>query len=175
MSKIIFYTGGCCEPKSAIAVNRFDDVSKAQYLSTSDLGITAFKEIMFLESSNDIDWRVRRNFDLDLDDIDTDLVGYFILDSVSNFAYRLIDRENAYGDAEYFTKRVAVNIDDFISKIRAADAQLIILSDDVGCSVRPTDKNERIAQEVIGVLNRYIAGKADEVYVVECGIARRIK
>ena len=70
---------------------------------------------------------------------------------------------------------MAVNIDDFISKIRAADAQLIILSDDVGCSVRPTDKNERLAQEVIGDLNRYIAGKADEVYVVECGIARRIK
>ena len=82
---------------------------------------------------------------------------------------------NEYGDAEYFTERVAVNIDDFISKIRAADAQLIILSDDVGCSVRPTEKNERLAQEVIGDLNRYIARKADEVYVVECGIARCIK
>ncbi|MBO6309811.1 MAG: bifunctional adenosylcobinamide kinase/adenosylcobinamide-phosphate guanylyltransferase [Oribacterium sp.] len=175
MSKIILYTGGCCEPKSAIAVNRFDDVSKAQYLTTGDLGVTAFKEIMFLESSNDIDWRVRRNFDLDLDDIDTDLVGYFILDSVSDFTYRLIYRENAYGDAEYFKKRVSVNIDDLISKIRAADAQLIILSDDVGCSVRPTNKNERLTQEVIGDLNRYIAGKADEVYIVECGIARRIK
>ncbi len=52
---------------------------------------------------------------------------------------------------------------------------MIILSDEVGWGVRPRDEKSRLIQTVIGNLNRYIAQIADEVNIVECGIARRIK
>ena len=52
---------------------------------------------------------------------------------------------------------------------------MIILSDEVGWGVRPRDEKSRLIQMVIGNLNRYIAQIADEVNIVECGIARRIK
>ena len=175
MGKIVFYTGGCAEPKGAVAVNRLEDVDKAEYLTTDELGVSAFKEIMFIESSTDADWHIRRFFDLDLDDIDTDFYDYFILDSVSDFAYKLVDREQTFGDADYFMERIKADLNHLIEKVREQAEMLIILSDDVGCSVRPSIKTDRLAQEVIGNINRYIADVADEVNIVECGIVRRIK
>ena len=175
MSNIIFYTGGCSEPKATIAVDRFEDTYRAEYLTVDDLKATAFKEIMFMESSRDCDWRIRRYFDPELDGIDTDYFDYFILDSISNQVYRVVERENGYGDEEYYTKRIRSSIDTIVEQVRSGDAHMIILSDEVGWGVRPRDEKSRLIQTVIGNLNRYIAGIADEVNIVECGITRRIK
>ncbi len=175
MSRIIFYTGGCSEPKAAIAVDRFEDADRAEYLTVDDLKATAFKEIMFMESSRDCDWRIRRCFDSELDGIDTDYFDYFILDSISDQVYRVVERENGYGDAEYYTKRIKASIDSIIEQVRSSDAHMIILSDEVGWGVRPRDEKSRLIQTVIGNMNRYIAQISDEVNIVECGIARRIR
>ena len=175
MSNIIFYTGGCLEPKATIAVDRFEDTDRAEYLTVDDLKATAFKEIMFMESSRDCDWRIRRYFDPELDGIDTDYFDYFILDSISDQVYRVVGIDSSYDDAEYYTKRIKASIDSIVEQVRSSDAHMIILSDEVGWGVRPRDEKSRLIQTVIGNLNRYIAQIADEVNIVECGIARRIK
>ena len=114
MRNIVFYTGGCSEPKAAIAVDRFEDVDSAEYLTVDELKATAFKAIMFMESSRSSDWRIRRNFAPELDEIDASYFDYFILDSISDQVYRVVERENGYGDAEYYTKRIKASIDSII-------------------------------------------------------------
>ena len=83
--------------------------------------------------------------------------------------------ENGYGEAEYYTKRIKASIDSILEQVRSSDAHMIILSDDVGWGVRPWDEKSRLIQTAIGNLNRYIDQIADEVNIVERGIARHIK
>ncbi len=87
----------------------------------------------------------------------------------------MVGIDSSYDDAEYFTKRIKVSIDSIVEQVRSSDAHMIILSDEVGWGVRPRDEKSRLIQTVIGNLNRYIAQISDEVNIVECGIARRIK
>lgn len=87
----------------------------------------------------------------------------------------MVGIDSSYDDAEYFTKRIKASIDSIIEQVRSSDAHMIILSDEVGWGVRPRDEKSRLIQTVIGNLNRYIAQIADEVNIVECGIARRIR
>ena len=42
-----------------------------------------------------------------------------------------------------------------------------MLTYDVGCSVRSSNKNYRLVKKVIGNIDRYIAVVADEVNIVE--------
>ncbi len=87
----------------------------------------------------------------------------------------MVGIDSSYDDAEYYTKRIKASIDSIVEQVRQNNAHMIILSDEVGCGVRPMDDKIRLIQTVIGNLNRYIAGIADEVNIVECGITRRIK
>ena len=118
---------------------------------------------------------LRNSFDLDLDEIDTESCKNFILDSVIDWSYKLIQREREPILSGYFVRRVTRNVVDLIKKVREADGNMIIISDDVGHAQRATDKFERLSQEVIGKVNGYIADIADEVYVVEFGVLRKIK
>lgn len=68
-----------------------------------------------------------------------------------------------------------LRIDSILEQVRSNNANMIILSDELGWGVRPRDEKSRLIQTVIGNLNRYTAQIADEVNIVECGIARRIK
>lgn len=52
---------------------------------------------------------------------------------------------------------------------------IIVISDEVGCGIVPVDKGEREYREVHGRICCYLAGQADEVVRVCCGIGQYIK
>ncbi len=55
------------------------------------------------------------------------------------------------------------------------DPGLVVICNEVGCGIIPSEKNEREYREAIGRIACCIAKKADVVYRVEAGIASRIK
>ena len=87
----------------------------------------------------------------------------------------MVGIDSSYDYAEYYAKRIKASIDSIVEQVRQNNAHMIILSDEVGWGVRPRDEKSRLIQTVIGNLNRYTAQIADEVNIVECGIARRIR
>ena len=175
MSEIIFLTGGRCEPIEDKAVKVFEDKDMVTYLCTNIIGYQRGEKLRYLESSSHSHWRTRNSFDLDLDNIDTDDCKLFILSSVSDWIYRLIEREPDNYDDEYFIKRVEVELLRLIKDVRDADGSFIIISRDVSRSVYPENKKERLEQVVIGAINCFIADIADTVAMYEFGIPRVIK
>lgn len=57
----------------------------------------------------------------------------------------------------------------------AGDAELIVISDELGCGIVPIDKNDREYRENNGRVMCLLAAKADSVVRLVCGIAVRIK
>ena len=51
----------------------------------------------------------------------------------------------------------------------------ILVSNDVGCGIVPGDPLSRKYRDVLGLANQLIAGSADTVYNMCCGIANKIK
>ncbi|MEG1848038.1 MAG: bifunctional adenosylcobinamide kinase/adenosylcobinamide-phosphate guanylyltransferase [Lachnospiraceae bacterium] len=52
--------------------------------------------------------------------------------------------------------------------------KLVIISDEMGCGIVPTDIFERQYREASGRVNCYLAGQAEQVIRVICGIGSRI-
>ena len=118
---------------------------------------------------------MRNGFDLDLDYIDTDRCRYFILQSVSDWAYKLVSREPNNFDPEYFIRRIECELLRLIKEVRNADANMIIIAYDVSHAIDPENKKEQLEQIVISVIDRFIAEIADSVTIFEFGIPRKIK
>lgn len=60
-------------------------------------------------------------------------------------------------------------------KLLSEDGKLIIISDEIGCGLVPVDAFERTYREQSGRVNCYLAGRAEQVIRVICGVGERIK
>lgn len=52
---------------------------------------------------------------------------------------------------------------------------IVIVGTEMGCGIVPMDPVDRRIREYNGRINCYIAERADEVYLINCGVAQRIK
>ena len=87
------------------------------------------------------------------------------------------------------TRRCVAYIDRFaLNRVRAgvepadtfrdypeAFAGSIIIANDISCGVVPMDTTLRAWREACGRMNNYLAGQADEVWRLFCGIPQRLK
>lgn len=67
------------------------------------------------------------------------------------------------------------SVDTLINMVRDISEHLIVVSDDIGSSLVPTDALARTYTELLGRTNQHIARLADTVYMVEAGIPRMLK
>lgn len=63
----------------------------------------------------------------------------------------------------------------FVHKLFHKNPQVVLTLDQVGCGVVPIDAFDRKYRETVGRIGCLLADQADEVYLVTCGIARKIK
>ncbi len=70
-----------------------------------------------------------------------------------------------------------LEVEEFIkeSKLTEAFDRLVIISEDVGSGLVPVDSFERLYREMVGRVNCFIAGEAEQVVRVICGVGTRIK
>jgi adenosylcobinamide kinase/adenosylcobinamide-phosphate guanylyltransferase len=62
-------------------------------------------------------------------------------------------------------------IEDYIKKT----ADSVVITTETGCGIVPAEKKESEYREVLGRANIRLAAAADQVWVVCCGLGRRIK
>lgn len=67
------------------------------------------------------------------------------------------------------------DIASFLSQIERRNPEALILMDEVGYGIVPMDPEERRFREEVGRAGQKLAGMADEVYRVVCGIGTRIR
>ena len=63
----------------------------------------------------------------------------------------------------------------FISVLKKATSRIILVTNEVGMGIIPTDHVSRSYQGLLGSLNRDVAGIADSVYLMVSGIPQKIK
>lgn len=70
---------------------------------------------------------------------------------------------------------VIARMDDFVKRINQASCDLILVTNVVGWSIVPDNPLGRSFRDAAGTLNRQIAEKADNVYLLCCGIPSALK
>ncbi len=74
-------------------------------------------------------------------------------------------------------RKVAVleYIDLFMDYVGRCTADVLIVTNEVGLGIVPENKLGRIFRDLAGKANQFVATGADEVWLMVCGIAQRIK
>ena len=67
------------------------------------------------------------------------------------------------------------SVADEIERMMDENPDAIIICDEVGSGVVPMDASDNVYREAVGRAMQAVAGRADEVYRVYCGIGARIK
>lgn len=65
--------------------------------------------------------------------------------------------------------------EDEMQRLLELNPELIVITDEIGCGIVPMDRNERLYRELHGRLCCKLAGQAEQVVRVVCGIGQRIK
>jgi adenosylcobinamide kinase/adenosylcobinamide-phosphate guanylyltransferase len=64
---------------------------------------------------------------------------------------------------------------EFLGEIVLHQYPVIIVTNEVGFGIVPDNKMARIFRDIAGRVNQYLASRADEVYLVVCGLPVKIK
>ena len=186
MGKAILITGGARSGKSTFAETTAKVLGdKVLYIATG---------IAFDEEMKD---RIRRHRDARPQDWDTyegykDL-GKVISDKGMNYDVVLLDcvtvmitnqilehvgfenpepTQCQLSEAEGLIKQ---ELERFLWHIRESSATVLMVTNELGSGVVPENKFARAFRDIAGRANQIIAGYADEVHLVVCGIPLRIK
>lgn len=80
-----------------------------------------------------------------------------------------------FGNLYYYNVDVESYIDNLINTISKLQAQLILITNEVGLGIIPENKLARLYMETLGKTNTKLARIADQVYLMVSGIGVRIK
>lgn len=78
-------------------------------------------------------------------------------------------------DTEYMHQYLHHEARKLVGAMSSSKANFVVVTNEVGWSIMPHTKLGRIFVDYYGTINQYIASQADEVYMVELGIPRRLK
>ena len=67
------------------------------------------------------------------------------------------------------------DLEEEIARLEAAGCKVVIIADEVGCGVVPMEPKERMYRECVGRCLIELAGKAESVERVICGLGQKIK
>lgn len=186
MGKIILVTGGARSGKSTYAENLvraygdkvmyiatsipFDDemkdrVKKHQHRRPQSWGtFEAYKDLQ----------RVFKNQNEDFDIILLDCVTIMVTNLIFDFVGDDIETfdSNALDNLEQFIMK---EITEFLEAIDTHPSHAILVTNEVGYGIVPDNKLSRVFRDIAGRVNQYIASKANEVYLVVCGIPVKVK
>ncbi|MFC1982028.1 bifunctional adenosylcobinamide kinase/adenosylcobinamide-phosphate guanylyltransferase, partial [Chloroflexota bacterium] len=94
---------------------------------------------------------------------------------VSNILVRYADRGREQIDASLMEEEVTSEIGELTECINRLDASFIIVTNEVGTGLVPTNKMGRLYRDVLGKANQLLAQQADEVHLMVSGLAVKIK
>lgn len=186
MGKIVLVTGGARSGKSTYA----EDLAKAvgdnvMYIATSIPFDDEMKErVKKHRARRPKDWgtfegyidlkRVFRYKESPYQAILLDCITIMITNLI--FEFGGFDVENFDEEAiNELEKRILNEITEFLDEANLNTETLILVTNEIGFGIVPDNKLSRIFRDISGRANQYIASRADEVYLVVCGLPMKIK
>lgn len=98
-----------------------------------------------------------------------------MVDCMALLVNNLFGQYNHQTDASLIEKKVADEIDGLIECIKHADATFIIVTNEIGLGLVPTNRMGRLYRDLLGKVNQRLAKVAEEVYLMVAGLPVQIK
>lgn len=177
---IVLITGGARSGKSTFAESVYKGKRDVVYIATSRVEDDEMKErVNHHKSSRPDYWKTfEGTYNLEtavgpekhyLLDCLTVLVSNIMFDMSKDMAVINSELQNSIED------RIVQTIQKLVDKVRNLNLDLVMVTNEVGCSIVPENHIARVYRDIAGRVNQRIAGMSDEVYAVFCGIPLKLK
>lgn len=180
MGRIILVTGGARSGKSSFAESLFNGSKEVVYIATAKIYDEEMKQRVELHKKSRPSQWVTHEGSYDIQKAVADKSNY-ILDCITVLASNIMfDITKGYEKIpfekqEEVETKVVREVEALISKVKAINGILVMVTNEVGYSIVPDNHVSRVYRDIIGRVNQRIAKLSSEVYLVTCGIPRRIK
>lgn len=177
---IVLITGGARSGKSSFAESMYKEKRDVVYIATSRVEDDEMKQrVSRHRSSRPSFWRTfEGTYNLE------DAIGsekFYLLDCITVLTSNIMFDMSK--DMSNIDSRLQDSIEDMtvqvirklVDKARNLKLDLVMVTNEVGCSIVPENHIARVYRDVVGRVNQRTAGMCDEVYAVFCGIPVKIK
>ena len=173
-SKLIVVTGGARSGKSLFAEEYLTSCSgRKAYVATAQILDEEMKERV-------AEHRRRRPEDWQTLEISSGLSAAFpavleqadavLVDCLTLYLSNYLFAHETDGDEEILQGALQ-EMENIVGAVRqTADKTVIFVTNELGCGIVPMSHISRLYRDVVGKVNQYAAGQADEVYWTVCGI-----
>lgn len=177
---VILVTGGARSGKSSFAEAFYKDKNDVVYIATTRVEDEEMKQRVHLhKSSRPQIWRTfEGTYGLEAS------VGSeknYLLDCLTILTSNImfdISKDMNFIDAVTQTNienSVFNEIQSLVKRIKEMELNLVMVTNEVGCSLVPENHIGRVYRDIIGRVNQRVARIVDEVYAVFCGIPLKLK
>ena len=171
--------GGARSGKSEFAEDIYKDIDDVTYIATAKAIDKEFEErIAMHKARRNTKWTTIEAYK-DFASIEMK-TNYFFLDDVTNMLTNILfdhlgARDIEDEDVSLVEKLVINEVATLFTRIKEMDADIVIVSSELGAGLVPEAKLSRLFRDMHGKINQYIAKNADEVYYVIASIGVKIK
>ncbi|HKQ34927.1 MAG TPA: bifunctional adenosylcobinamide kinase/adenosylcobinamide-phosphate guanylyltransferase [Nitrospiraceae bacterium] len=170
-SKLIFVLGGAASGKSQAALELAGQKGPKAFVATGEaLDREMAARIKRHRTTRPTDWITA--------EVPSDIAEWFSKNK-SNYQTIVLDcltlwLSNLHGRG--FSNLAITNAtEDLLLAIRAAQARVVIVSNELGLGLVPATKAVRAFRDLAGRINQQVAAEADEVYLTISGLPLRLK
>lgn len=186
MGKIILVTGGARSGKSSYAENIAKDIKgNILYIATSIPFDDEMKHrVEKHKESRPEFWDTYEGYK-DLHRVvkeKNNLYEGMLLDCVtimtSNFMFDYIGDKIEEADnttLDKVEKRILQNFEKLLDEVSKGNSTMILVTNELGYGIVPENKLARVYRDIVGRVNQYIASRANQAYLVVCGIPMSVK
>ncbi|MDP2923803.1 MAG: bifunctional adenosylcobinamide kinase/adenosylcobinamide-phosphate guanylyltransferase [Candidatus Omnitrophota bacterium] len=171
MSKLILILGGARSGKSNYAISLAKKHRKVAFVATSQaLDKEMKKRILIHQKNRPKNWKTYEE-PWNLAPLVAKISNIYdcvVIDCLTLLVSNLILKK-------YSEKKVIKKIDAILAGLKNKKAKVIMVSNEVGLGLVPTNKLGRNFRDLAGKINQTVAKEADEVFFTICGIPVRIK
>ncbi|MBM4132861.1 MAG: bifunctional adenosylcobinamide kinase/adenosylcobinamide-phosphate guanylyltransferase [Nitrospira sp.] len=169
--RLILVLGGAASGKSEAALAMAGNVGPKAFVATGQpLDDEMAERIRRHQASRQADWRT--------EEVPLDLAGWF---DKQGRTYRtiLVDcltlwLSNLQGRSVP-ESQVPALVSELLRAIRAVKARVVVVSNELGLGLVPTETSSRRFRDLAGSVNQQVAKEADEVYFIVSGMPLRLK
>lgn len=171
--------GGARSGKSEFAEDIYKGIDDVTYIATAKAIDKEFaNRIALHKARRNAKWTTIEAYK-DFDSIEMK-TKYYFLDDVTNMLTNILfdhigARDIADEDVHTIEKLVIDEFAVLFKNIKEMDADIVIVSSELGAGLVPEAKLSRLFRDMHGKVNQYIAKNADEVYYVIASIGVKIK
>ena len=94
---------------------------------------------------------------------------------VNNIFSQYGSQAEEQANASLIEERLTAEINELVECIKRVDASFIIVTNDVGLGLVPTNRAGRLYRDFLGRINQILAQRVDEVYLMVAGLPVQIK